>query len=148
MNETQSTILSKIQAASNKVHQQTIRGVADVIFVSHRVMNEIEDVLDEEVLQHYTITEGSNFIGKIAPCDIRAMAQMGYSDLEVHESEDSGIPDEQIQEIVDSPENDFDSKEEFEEEYGTLEVPEVEFTYSEEEWVEIHDITLDDELFE
>jgi len=73
---------------------------------------------------------------------------MGHSDLEVHESEDSGIPDEQIQEIVDSPENDFDSKEEFEEEYGTLEVPEVEFTYSEEEWVETHDITLDDELFE
>ena len=148
MNEIQSTILSKIQAASNKVHQQTMRGVADVIFVSRRVMDEIEDVLDEEAFQHHTIVEGSNFVGKIAPCDIRAMAQMGHSDLEVHESEDSGIPDEQIQEIIDSPENDFDSKEEFEEQYGTLEIPEVEFTYSEEEWVETYDITLDDKMFQ
>jgi hypothetical protein len=104
MNETQSTILSEIQGASNKVHQQTMRGVADVIFVSRRVMDEIEDVLDEDFFQHHTIVEGSNFVGKIAPCDIRAMAQMGHSDFEVHDSEDSGIP-------------------------------EVELTYSEEEWV-------------
>ena len=117
MNEIQSTILSKIQAASNKVHKQTMRGVADVIFVSRRVMDEIEDVLDEEAFQHHTIVEASGFVSELAPCDIRAMAQLGHSDLEVRESEGSVVP-------------------------------EVEFTYSEEEWVETYDITLDDKMFQ
>ncbi len=148
MNETQSTILSEIQKASNKVHQQTMRGTADVIFVSRRVMDEIEDVLDEEAFQHHVIVEASGFVGELAPCDIRAMAQMGHTEIQYHESEHSGLLDEQIQEIVDNPENDIDSKKEFEEQYGTLEIPEIEFDKSGQEWIETYDITLDDKMFQ
>ena len=144
MNQTQSTILSEVKKASNKVHQQTMRGVADVIFVSRRVMDEIEDILDKGAFQHHTIVEGSHFVGKISPCDIRAMAQMGHSDLEIHEPENSGLPDEQFQEIVDNPENDIDSRKEFEEQYGTLEIPKFALPASEAAWVAPNDLQLDD----
>lgn len=149
MNETQEHIKSKIQEASNKIHQQTMRGSADVIFVSRRVIREIEHILDEKSLQHHTVVEGAGFVGPMAPCDIRAMAQMGYSEYELHEKEnDEKLDDETAEKMASDPETGYDTAEEAKQAIGRLDIPEIEFKISDEEWVETHDITLEDELFE
>lgn len=146
MTDTQEHIISKIQRASNKVHQKTMRGSADVVFVSRRVMDEIENVLDD---QHFVIAEASGWSGHAAPCDIRAMVQMGHMEMDVQHTEasDGDIADEKAQALADDPNTEQDTKEEVKEQWETLDIPEIEFKFAKEEWVETHDITLEDEVF-
>jgi len=148
MNELQQHIGSKVQEASNKVHQKILKGGADVVFVSKRVMNEIESVIDKHPFKHFSIVEASGWFGAMEPCDIRAVTHMGHCKFEFREPESSGLSDEQMEEIIQNPENSWDSREEFEEDYEVLEIPEIEFETSEEEWVETYDITLEDKLFD
>lgn len=146
MTDTQEHIVSKIQQASNKVHQKTMRGSADVVFVSRRVMDEIEDVLND---QNFVIAEASGWFGHAAPCDIRAVVQMGRMEMDVQDPESSGggIADGEAQALADDPGTGQDTKEEVKEQWDTLDIPEIEFKFAKEEWVETHDIALEDEVF-
>jgi len=92
MNNTQELILDNIQVASNQVHEETMMGDADVVFVSRRVMDEIEPVMDADAFEPFTIVEGSGWLMDAAPSDIRAITHMGKGRMEMGEVGVGGVP--------------------------------------------------------
>lgn len=151
MSELQEHIKSKIQEASNQVHQETMRGGADVVVVSRRVYEAIEDELDnpDEKFVHFNIVEGDGWAMGLSPCDIRAYSFMGHVEHEVHypDENESSISNEMAENAAEELDR-YGSTEDVKEEFTQLNIPQVEFNYSQEEWTETYEIEIDDSYFQ